>query len=137
MKKILFVLTVLFLLLSLFLSACVPYTSSYSAVGFVHSQYDKNASMSFYEFTGKMVFTLNWNEEETGTVRCDMTLEEGDVTVFLGDGQTETELVRVRSGDDFTVDAGTLKKGPVYLIVQTNGKSANGSFVFTLENAES
>lgn len=46
------------LIILLLLTGCGKYSSSYKAIGFVHSNSSTSAKMSFYSLDGTMVFKL-------------------------------------------------------------------------------
>ena len=128
MKKALALLAILIFLLTL---AGCGYTSSYKAVALVHSNKAETAYMSFYEFTGTMVFKLKCKGQEE--IRYAVKLEEGSAAVYYDCGGGKTELVAVRDGDETGGAAGSLQNGTVYVIVKTDGTCRNGDFRFELE----
>lgn len=134
MKKQLFTTFIVTIVLSLLLtlSGCNRYRSRYNAVGFVHTNTAKNASMSFSSFEGTMVFQLKCDSENK-SVGYSAKLDSGSVKVFYDCDGTKTELFSVGSGDDVDSVGGALKQGTVYIIVETSEKCKSGSFNFYLK----
>ncbi len=128
MKKLI---TAAVILCMLALCACSPYSSHYSAIGFVHSNTSSNAFMSFYEFDGTMVFTLN--ADKSDKIVFTASLGSGELEVFIDNGSGKTSLLSLKSGDGINGTGGELSAGKVYIIVETNGKCSNGSLTFNLE----
>ena len=128
MKKIIAALLILF---TLTLCGCTPYTSSYRAVGYVHSNTSNKAEMSFYEFSGTQVF--NWQTKSGEHIKYTAKLESGKADVYCDCGEGKVLLFTINGGDEFNGQSEALPVGKVYLIVETDGKCSNGSFVFTVE----
>ncbi len=121
------------MLLSLFsLFGCNKYTSSYKAVAFVHTNTSKNANMSFSSFEGTMVFKLKC-ENENEKIEYSARLESGSAKVFYDCSGTKIELFSVNAGDDISDIGGALKKGTVYIIVETSEVGKNGRFDFDIK----
>lgn len=116
----------------LILSGCNRYRSHYKAVAFVHSNTSKNASMSFSSFEGTMVFQLKCDNSYE-KIGYSAKLDGGSIKVFYDCNGTKTELFSVNFGDDINGVGGELKKGTVYIIVETLQKSQNGSLKFYLK----
>lgn len=62
------------------LSGCGRYSSSYKAIGFVHSNESNSAFMSFHSFEGRMVFKLKSDGE--GELKYSAKLEDGKASVY-------------------------------------------------------
>lgn len=127
-KAVLFLLS--FLLLLSF-TGCGQYTSSYKAVGFVHSNRSDSAFMSFYSFDGRMVFKLK--NAHHGSLNCSASLETGNAAVYSVCGGEETALFSVSGGNEFDLRIEDIGDGTVYVIVETDGKCENGAFSFDFE----
>ena len=117
------------ILMLLCLTGCSEYTSSYKAVGFVHSNTSKSAMMSFYSFDGRMVFKI----KSSGTVTCSGALESGNATVYYGNKDTKKELFTIKAGEEIEAHSEDVESGTIYIIVETDGKCTNGSFDFKAE----
>ena len=135
-KRIAILFAALLLVLPVVLCGCTVYTSSYKAVGFVHSNVSDSGYMSFYSFEGKMVFRMKWDGATEGSIKYSAKLESGEATVYYDCGGEKTELFKIGAGDEISSSVGTIGKGTVYVIVETNGKCQNGDFRFSLEKTE-
>ncbi len=113
------------------LASCASYKSSYRAVLLVRSNTDSEASMSFMEFEGSMVFKLKC--EDADSISWTAELESGDVTVYFDDGRGRTELFKAGDGASLRGESSDLEQGTVYIIVETNGKCKEGSFTFLVD----
>ena len=119
------------ILLSVSFSGC-GYTSSYFAVGFVHSNTSHSASMSFYQFKGRMVFTLRCKSSDEGRINYTADLESGEIKVSLKKGSELTELFELKDGDEIDSYVDNIGTGVIYVIVESPDKSMNGSLRFDL-----
>ena len=119
------------LILLLLLTGCEKYSSSYKAVGFVHSNRSASAEMSFYSFDGTMVFKLKSSGE--GELKYTAKLESGTAAVYYDYYGTKSELFTIRSGEELDSHGGYIEAGTVYIIVETNGECLNGSFSINTE----
>ena len=129
MKKI--VILLVSAMLSLSLTGCGKYVSSYKALGFVHSNKSDSAYMSFASFEGRMVFRLKSSGE--GDLKYSARLESGSAVVyydFYGDKQ---ELFSISGGEEADSRGGYVEAGTVYIIVETDGSCQNGEFRFSLD----
>ena len=129
MKKVATLLLSLLLLLSF--TGCGQYTSSYKAVGFVHSERSDSASMSFYSFDGRMVFKLK--NTHHGSLNCSASLETGNAAVYSVCSGEKTALFSISGGEELGPYSFDVENGVVYVIVETDGKCGNGSFRFELK----
>lgn len=110
---------------------CTVYSSSYSAIGFVHSNVSDSAYMSFSSFRGRMVFHLKF--KEPGQLACSAKLGSGEATVYYDKDGTKRELFKVQGGDDFVLSPVNFEAGKVHLIVETNGKCTDGDLKFKVQ----
>ena len=129
MKKTVILLLSLLLLVSFI--GCGQYTSSYKAVGFVHSNRSDSASMSFYSFDGRMVFKLK--NAHHGSLCCSASLEVGNAAVYSARSGEKTALFSISGGEEFDLCSEDIESGSFYVIVETDGECGNGSFTFDLE----
>ncbi len=123
------------LALALCLGGCSRYTSSYRAMGFVHSNSTSSAFMNFYTFEGRMVFKLTLLNDNGGRLEYSAKLESGSARVYYDNGE-KLELVSVNAGDEIASASGPLARGTVYVIVETDGKCQNGAFHFELDSRQ-
>ena len=117
---------------ALCLSGCSKYKSDYNAVGFVHSNEAHSSLMNFYLFDGMIVFKMNCSKDGE-KINYEAKLETGDIEVFYDCGDGKKDLFTIRGGDRVSTDGGELKKGTVYIIVQTNAECLNGEIRFEIE----
>lgn len=128
MKKV--VILIASAILVFLLTSCGGYTSSYKAVGFVHSNESDAAFMSFYSFEGRMVFKLKSSSE--GDLKYTSKLESGYATVYYDFYGTKQELFSISAGEEIDSHGGYVEAGTVYIIVETDGVCQNGDFHFSL-----
>ena len=119
--------------LALILTGCSSYVSSYAAVGFVHSNTSQNAFMTFYSFTGTMVFRLNAQAGER--IRYSAKLESGSASVYYDTGGAKTLLFAIGPGETVSASCAPLEKATVHLLVETDGTCMNGELHFELGTA--
>ncbi|MBO4326086.1 MAG: hypothetical protein J5950_02300 [Clostridia bacterium] len=129
-RKIL-IIALAIILLSVSFSGC-GYTSSYVAVGFVHSNTSHSASMSFYQFKGRMVFTLRCTGSDEGRLNYTGKLESGEIKVALKQGSEMTGLFVLKDGDEVDSFVENIGTGVIYIFVESADKSMNGSLKFDL-----
>lgn len=114
------------------LCSCAPYTSSYRAVGFVHSNTANEAFMSFFEFEGRMVFKLSVKRGEK--IECEGRLGSGSASVRAAvNGREALELLTLgaeRPEDHCLFEPNDT--GVVWIVMETAEKCENGSFTFTV-----
>ena len=115
----------------LLLTGCGKYSSSYKAIGFVHSNSSSSAEMSFYSFDGTMVFKLKSSGE--GDLKYTAKLESGTATVYYDYYGTKSELFTISSGEKLDSHGGYVETGTVYIIVETNGECMNGELSINIE----
>ena len=117
-------------LLALSLTGCGKYVSSYKALGFVHSNTQQAASMSFSSFEGRMVFKLKSKALEH--LHYTARLATGSAAVYYDIDGTKKELFSVSAGNDVESSVGPIEKGELYIIVETDGKCEGGDLSFSL-----
>ena len=118
------------LIILLLLTGCGKYSSSYKAIGFVHSNGSASAEMSFYSFDGRMVFKLKSPGE--GDIKYTGKLESGTATVYYVYHGT-SELFTISAGEELEGHGGYVEAGTVYIIVETDGECMNGAFSFSVK----
>lgn len=123
---------ILFTLLFAAVSAagCTPYRSSYKAIGFVHTNTNSKASMSFFEFEGTMVFKLKVASGQA--LGYSGRLESGSAKVYYDLSGIKYELFSVESGQEVISLFEPEESVTVYIIVETSEKCVNGEFSFTV-----
>ena len=134
MMRRVFALLLVFVLLLLSLTGCSKYTSSYSAVAFVHSNESDSAFMNFYTFEGRMVFKLKSPGE--GDLKYTAKLESGNATVYYDFHGEKQELFSISGGEEFDGHGGYVEAGTVYIIVETDGKCQNGDIHLSFNGAQ-
>lgn len=133
-KNILIKTAFIFTAILVLLTSCGKYTSSYKAVGFVHSNGPSSAFMNFYSFEGVMVFSCTGKRE--GDISFSARLESGSADIYYDYNGQKNLLFSISGGDEISSDGGYFEKGPVFIIVETNGQCMNGDFKFDLQNQE-
>ncbi|MBR6934331.1 MAG: hypothetical protein IKH41_02450 [Clostridia bacterium] len=129
-KLIAVVMAALIAALSMFMAGCSPYSSHYSAIGFVHSNDSHSARMSFYRFKGSISFQMKCTTDSK--LIYSASLESGDITVYYDEGNGKEELLTVGSGDAMDGVVPLKSSGKVYVIVESEGNCENGSFRFEI-----
>ena len=114
------------------LGGCAKYPSSHNASGFVHTNRSKTADMTFSSFSGSQTFTMQADGGEGGQISYSARLESGEATVYYDSDGTKKELFSVRAGENVDAAGGELKKGTLYVIVETSGNCTNGEFHFSI-----
>lgn len=131
MKKTLaLILTIL--LFAVNLTGCSRYTSSYRAVGFVHSANSGAASMTFLSFEGTIVFRLKPGRALPANLIYNGSLESGKATVWIDCGGTKTELFSVEGGEAMQGSCNPPEGHAFYILVETDGECRGGDFLFDL-----
>lgn len=123
--------TVSVLLLTLMLSGCSAYVSRYKLVASVRTNTSKEASLSFYSMEGSIVFKLK-QKSDSGIMKYSMDLEGGSINVYYDNGNGKTPLSIVNGGNR-SFSQIEVKKGTIYIIIETKEKCTNGNFKFNLE----
>ncbi|MBR5090970.1 MAG: hypothetical protein IK093_16200 [Ruminiclostridium sp.] len=123
--------TAVLLVCCFFAAGCSSgYTSSYKAVGFVHTETDELGSMSFAEFEGVKVFELKFKDSFDKSLLYTLKLETGSATIYYDTNGDKVKLTSVKAGDKIDDKLKDLKCETMYIIVETNEKCLNGSFEF-------
>ena len=129
----------LIILSILTLTACGKYISSWSATGFVHSNTSKSAYMSFWKFSGTMVFKLKCTDDTKEILKFSGKLdnedeeENGNITVYYDIDGTKRELFSLANGESVEASLDKLNEGTVYIIVETDGSCEDGELDFNIE----
>jgi len=121
------------LLMIMLLSGCAsPYSSKYSAIGFVHSNTSEKAYMSFYRFEGRMAFELSAESGSPGRIDYSGRLEKGSIRVFYDAGDGKKELFSLKSGEEKTGTLDVPEDRTVFIITETDGRCENGDLCFDM-----
>ena len=126
------------LVLCFALSACVNgYASNYSGMAIVTTKTSNEASLSFSTFSGTCVMQLQNKGADEVSVTYEATLEEGSIKVYYDFNGKKLDLFEIGNNGSVEgkTDAFTGKK-TIYLIIESDGKCSEGSFLFTLEKSE-
>lgn len=121
------------LMLLLAFTFCGCYASSFSALMYVRTSHSDSCSMSFSEFNGTEAFKMKWTGDGTGHVRYHAKLDSGTMTVYYDTDGEKKEWFTVKPGEELNDVGLDLKQGSFYIIVESNGKAAEGSLSFELE----
>ena len=114
------------------LTGCGKYSSHWKAVGCVQSHTSKKASLSFMSFEGTMVYALKC-KSDGAKLSYSGQLEAGNLKVYCDNGSAKTELFSLNAGETVNAALEGLKKGTVYIIIETSGTCKEGSLKFELE----
>ena len=120
----------LILAAALCFTGCGKYLSSYSAFGLVYSNTSDSAFMRFSSFEGTKAFNMECTGESGGRVTYSAKLGSGSAVVFIDNDGTKTELFSVSAGEEAVSGTFELNRGPVYIIVETDGKCGDGDLNF-------
>ena len=131
-KRSVFLVTSVLVLCVLCLTGCSKYSSSYSAVGLVHSNTSEEAFMSFSSFEGTMVFQLSADDDDD-RINGSAALESGSLTVYVDDGTVKQEWFSLHAGERFSLSGTPHGRGTVYIIVETQEKCGNGRLEFEMD----
>ena len=132
MKKTSLVLLIALLLLFTFcLTACVPYRSSYKTIASVVTNTSSKGSMSFSSFEGTRDFTLK--PKNDGVIVYTAKIASGSATVYSDTDGEKKQLFTISAGEEVSATAGEVKKGKLYIIVESTEKCTDGRFEFAIE----
>jgi len=93
---------------------------------YVHS----NGLMSFYKFDGVQAHTLSWDKDTAGHIRYSAKLGKGSATVYYDMDGEKKKWFTVNAGDLVEATDLDLKKGDVYILVETTEPCEDGRFTF-------
>ena len=114
------------------LTGCSNYVFKFDAAAFVHSNYAENASMSFLDFEGEIVFKLKCGNSFEGKINYSAELENGSINAFCGSAGTKTEHFSVSAGGSINDPGGELSPGTVCIIVEADEKCHEGKLSFEI-----
>ena len=138
MKKIVSVIMAMVTLALCFaLCACGDkYSSNYSATVMAMTNTSNTATVSFSSFSGTYVMKLDNNGTDEVRISYKATLGKGSVKVYYDFNDEKTELFEIETGGNVNTktEAFTGNK-TIYIIIESSGKSNEGSFSFVLEKA--
>lgn len=113
------------------LAGCDKYTSKYEAVAFVHSNDPDAASMSFSEFEGTMVFTLEgW--KGGSKLKYSARLEKGSAKISYDCGGTKKALCTIKSGENTKASLDGIEGETIYIIIESDQRCENGRMSFEI-----
>lgn len=127
------VIATLVLLLALLLAGCSGYSSHFKAVALVHSNTPSSAFMSFYEFSGTMVFKLKCKNAEGGILNYTANIESGNIRVYCDTNGPKDLIVSIEPQSKTIEGSVAVPQGKIYVIVESNDTSSNGSLTFDIE----
>ena len=127
------ILAAVILLLSVMLGGCSGYSSHFKAVALVHSNTSSSAYMSFYEFSGTLVFRMKCKDPEGGILRYTAKLESGSIQVYCDKNGSKDLIVSIEPQSRVIEGSVKVPQGKIYVIVESNDKSSNGSLTFDIE----
>ena len=119
--------------LSLSLTGCGEYASSYTATVLITSNTSKKMSAKFGSLKGKMVHKLKCDGKEGRELKYTATLKNGTATAYYDIDGTREELFTIHGGEEVDSSLKDLAKGRIYIIIETDGRCEDGSFEFKIE----
>lgn len=123
------------LVLCFAISACATkYKSHYSASTMVTTNTSDKASVSFGSFSGTYVMKLQNNGADEVCITYKATLGNGNIKVYYDYNDEKLDLFEIATNGsvDSKTQAFTGNK-TIYVIIESDGKSNDGSFSFALE----
>ena len=110
------------------------YRSSYVTTMCVTSSDSDSASISFSTMKGTRVFRLKYDGHAGGCIGYNGKLDAGKITVYYDNDGTKKELFTLEAGGTVNASGGELtEKGPVFIIIETDGKCEEGKLEFSLQ----
>lgn len=132
MKKVRFALAMALMLFML--SGCSGYVNSYFATILSTSCQGDEASMEFASFNGTYNFKLTGEKNGDHTLDYDVSLDKGEMKVYVGVGGEKKFLFTVKGGEPHNgtsaLGAEYDNKKTVYIILESVGECRNGDFEF-------
>ncbi|MBD5131993.1 MAG: hypothetical protein HDT28_05310 [Clostridiales bacterium] len=119
------------------LSACGnKYSSNYSSKKMIEKSNSTESSVSFDGFSGTYVMKLKSNGEDEVYITYTATLAEGKINVYYDYNDEKLDLFEIETNGSVNskTEAFTGNK-TIYVIIESDGKCGEGSFLFTLEKA--
>ena len=120
------------LVLSFCFTGCSKYVSSYNAIGVVTTNSSDSSSIGFVSLDGTRVLTLKCKDASTEKLKYSAKLKEGSAVVYYDAGDGKKELFTIRAGEEVSSEIDGLKKGKVYIIIETKEKCGEGDFRFDI-----
>lgn len=121
------------MLAMLMLCGCGGYVKSYSASILITSQLNNEANIEFKTFKGSYNFKFRNDDAAENTLEIEASLGEGEMNIYIGAGD-EKELLRTVKGGESCDETISLDKyadeKSIYVILESNGKCADGDFEF-------
>ena len=120
------------------LSACGnKYVSNYSAMLMVRENTSNKASVSFDSFSGTYVIQLKNNSADEVFITYEATLREGNIKVSYDFNDEKLNLFEIKTNGSVDGKTETFTGNQIiYIIIESDGKSNDGSFSFVLEKSE-
>ena len=131
-KHFLTVAAVLILFISVMLTGCSGYSSHFKAVALVQSNTSSSAYMNFYEFSGTMIFKLKCKNDDGGILKYTANIESGSIRVYCDTAGSKDLLVSIEPWSNALEGSVSVPQGKIYIIVESDDKSSNGSLTFDL-----
>ncbi|MBP0970027.1 MAG: hypothetical protein J5744_07775 [Oscillospiraceae bacterium] len=132
-KRKLAAIAVMIILVSVMLGGCSEYSSHFKAIGMVHSNTPSHAFMSFYQFSGTIVFKLKCRDSSGGTLSYAAKIEEGSIRVYVDSGGSRDLVVSLEPQSSTIEGRVNVPHGRIYVIVESNDVSSNGELEFNIE----
>ncbi len=114
-------------ILSLCLSACSAYKSSYSATMLVRTEGGDHCEVHFGSLNGTLVLNAKVPADTDGSIHYDAELAEGEISVYYDVDGIKELLFTIKGSEEVDSRGGSVKKGDkVTIIIETVGKAKDG-----------
>ena len=120
--------------LTITLSSCSKYISSYKAIGLVRMNSSHKVETSFYSLEGTLVFKVkNPSKDNECDIDYFVQVDEGEVSIYYDNTGIKEKLVSVTKGQSVEDKGGNIEKGEsVYIIIEAS-KGSRGKVIVELD----
>ena len=120
--------------LTITLSSCSKYISSYKAIGLVRMNTLSKVETSFYSLEGTLVFKVkNPSKDSECDIDYFVQVDKGEVSIYYDNTGTKEKLVTVTKGQSIEDKGANIEKGEsVYIIIEAS-KGSRGKVIARLD----
>lgn len=111
-------------------TGCSKYSSHFSSVMLITSDYKDHGSIEYGQFKGTYVFDFKAKGEKE--LHYKGKVEKGTVTVYYDSDGTKEELFTLSDGEEIDDYIGDFEDQKIYVIIEIDERSEKGSFSFEL-----